>query len=195
MTGSSPTVVLTLFLSIGAPLLARSVAESRREVAAVAGANAALEVQSELLAAKVRDRRDHASEIDAELAERKGSVARLLTLFPSPEIATPERLMELVQEHSKATGLHMWTGCIKPSARKHRERLHRGIREIHLAIEGPMRGTLEQIVDFLRRVERHATFVRVNTFEIHQDPRSEPGDGRLCFVLELSTFRFDSETR
>ncbi len=107
LTAPRSTAALALLLSIGAPLLARSVEDSRREVEAVAGSNAALEVQSGLLAAKVRDRRDHAAGLDAELAARRGSVKRLLALFPSPEIATPERLLELVMEHCEATRLQL----------------------------------------------------------------------------------------
>ncbi len=97
---------LVLLLAAATLLICR-VAESRREVEAVAASNATLELQSELLAAKVRERRDHAAELDAELAARRSSVAQLLKLFPSPEIATPERLLELTQDLCLVTGLRL----------------------------------------------------------------------------------------
>lgn len=196
MTGTRSTVALVVLLSLGTPLLLRSVLDARREVEAVAASNATLELHSVLFASKVRDRRDHAHELDAELAEQRAAVAQSLKLFPSPEIATPERLMEIVQEHAGVTGLEMtWHGCIKPCQRPPPERPFRGVREVVLEIEAPYRGTFDQVIAFLRRLERDPTFVRVNTFKILRNPRLELDDDRLDLVLSLATFRFDERVR
>jgi hypothetical protein len=105
VTDTRSTVVLIALLSFGAPLVVRSAMDSSREVEAMAASNATLELHSALFVETIRSR--PLREAEAEAAERQALVGRALKLFPSPEIATPERLLELVQEHAERTGVRL----------------------------------------------------------------------------------------
>ena len=105
MTGTRSTVALVALLSLGTLLLARSAMDSHREVEAVSASNATLEQHSALFVKTICS--CPLREGQAEAAERQALVARALKLFPSPEIATPERLLELVQEHAERTGVQL----------------------------------------------------------------------------------------
>lgn len=191
MNGPGSTAALVLLVTLGAPLLARSVETSRREVEAVAASNRALETQATLLRAK----RDSQTMLEAEVAERRASLARSMALFPSPEIATHERLLECAQEWCEASGFQMksFSCCHGPRAMPP----DRGFRELYLVLA--FEGSHAQLLGFLRRLESHPTFVRVNSFtvtrpDVHR-PDDPEGGPRLTLALNFSTFRFEDPER
>ncbi len=59
----------------------------------------------------------------------------------------------------------------------------------------PFSGTFQQIVDFLRRLERNESFVRVNGFTLQPNTRWGTDEGPLWLDLSVSTFRFDERAR
>ncbi len=188
MTGPGPTSALVLLLSVGTPLLVRSVAGSRREVEAVAASNRALATQAALFQAK----RDSRPTLEAEAAERKAAVARSLTLFPSPEIATPEWLLERLQECCERSKFQLKNFCIKPCAVRPVPRTwSREIDTTHCA-----EGSFAQLVHFLALLEQGEPFVRVNSFTVTAG-RTKAGDEGplLTLAFNISTFRVDDSAR
>lgn len=188
MTQPGRTLALLLLLSVGVPLIARSVAESRREVEAVAASNRALETQAALFKAK----RDSRPTLEAEAAERKAAVARALTLFPSPEIATPERLLERLQECCERSKFQLKNFCIKPCAVRPVPRTW--CREVDITL--PAEGSFEQVTHFLALLEQGEPFVRVNSFVVTAGRTKVEDEGPLLTVaINISTFRFDDSVR
>ncbi len=64
-----------------------------------------------------------------------------------------------------------------------------GPREVEIDV--PIGGTLDQIIDFLRGLERHESFVRVNWFKLQPHAGRYPEVGPLRLDLSISTYRFD----
>lgn len=187
VTNARSTVALFVLLCLGTPLLARSAMGSRREVEAVAASNATLELHSALFVETIRSCPLREAEVEA--AERQALVARALKLFPSPENATPERLLEVVQECAERTGFHLRTICIKPG--QPRPEVWIGeFREKEVSMPGY--GTFDEVLRFLHALERRPTFARVTGF--YMSPGGErPDDGLFSFAFTLRTVRFDPE--
>jgi len=127
----------------------------------------------------------------AELTARTAALALWRTILPRPEIATRERLMELIQECCEASQLQMKWLCggwyrpppVPPTC---------GVQEVELTL-GPFGGTFEQVVEFFRRLDHQPSFVRVNSFRLMEVRPWLDYEGRVRREVELhlsvSTFR------
>ena len=129
----------------------------------------------------------------AELAQRRASLDRWLAILPSPEVATPERLLERMQECCEASSFQAKCYCVRPSNREPRwGRIGEFLEVDHThAFEG----TLSQFTRFLRELEGSGSFVRVNSFTCmveERPPASRRSDPRITVALNVSTFRFDA---
>jgi hypothetical protein len=134
--------------------------------------------------------------LQAELENLKANVAQYIKILPSPEIATQERLMELVQEKSERAQFEITGFVIKPPTADPRKRASKAaFQEIEVTLNA--KGTFSQFLLFLNSLERYESFVRVNSFTCTAPQTAEvDSDGKetwpLTVSLNISTFRFDA---
>ena len=126
----------------------------------------------------------------AELEDQRATLARWLTILPRPELATRERLLELVVEGCEATQLQPAWGC--GGWPRPLPKATGWLQEVDTTL-GPFRGTEEQVVRFLGRLDHHGSFVRVNSFRLESRGPRRQWDGStrdaVELFLNLSTFR------
>lgn len=132
-----------------------------------------------------------------ELTSLKANFAQYVRILPSPDVASQERLMELIQEKSDRTGFKVTQFVIKrePTTAAAASRKKKGgFQEIDLTLTSE--GTFDQFLRFLNSLERHESFVRVNSFACSSSDKPKIGpDGPtwpLTVALNVSTFRYDS---
>jgi Tfp pilus assembly protein PilO len=150
-----------------------------------------------------------------ELANLRTNLSQYVKILPSPEVATEERLLELVQEKCERSQFELKSyvldkpkkakaakkGAPAPKANKDGG----GFAEIGLTLQAV--GSYEQFLRFLNSLERHESFLRVNSFSCQAAPLgkgrrpaadAEPAkDGEkevvpLTITLNVSTFRYDA---
>lgn len=128
-----------------------------------------------------------------ELENLKANFAQYIKILPSPEIATQQRLMELVNDKSVKTAFGLERFDLKKdSAAASARRTKTAFQEVEIALTA--KGTFEQFLKFLNSLERHESFVRVNSFTCTASQGTD-GDGLnppLTIALNISTFRYDS---
>lgn len=184
------TAITAVLIVIGALVLGYFVNETLTEIEAVTAANAELEGQIATLKAKV----DTLPALQLELENLKANFAQYIKILPSPEVATTERLLELVQEKCERSAFQLKNFNIKPgvgTAKSGRS----GFREIDITISAE--GSYEQFLRFLNGLERHESFVRVNSFTCTVGATAKKdAEGKdvwpLTVALNISTFRFDA---
>lgn len=127
-----------------------------------------------------------------ELDNLKANFAQYIKILPSPEIATQERLMELVEEKCERADFTVARFDVKPSLGAKKS----AFQEIEITLTA--KGTFEQFLRFVNSLERHESFVRVNSFNCTAPQASvpDPADPAkqiwpLQVSLNISTFRFD----
>src|SRR5688500_9938489 len=98
--------------------------------------------------------------LNAELENLKTNFGQYVKILPSPEIATQERLMELVQDKSERSQFQITSFVQKPEA-KGKKATKSAFREIEITLNAT--GTFEQFLRFLNSLERHESFIRVNS--------------------------------
>lgn len=132
-----------------------------------------------------------------ELASLKANFAQYVRILPSPDVASQERLMELIQEKSDRTGFKVTQFVIKresTTAAAASRKKKGGFQEIDLTLTSE--GTFDQFLRFLNSLERHESFVRVNSFACSASDKPKIGpDGPtwpLTVALNVSTFRYES---
>lgn len=130
-----------------------------------------------------------------ELENLKANFAQYIKILPSPEIATQQRLMELVQDKSSKTSFGLERFDLKKDlAAAAARRSKTAFQEVEIALTA--KATFEQFLRFLNSLERHESFVRVNTFTCTASPAAGPdadaGNPLLTIALNISTFRYDS---
>lgn len=128
-----------------------------------------------------------------ELREIEENLSQYIKILPSPEVATQERLLELVQEKRERAQLAPESIDIKSDKRAKGDRSAKsGFLEIDVTIGAT--ATFEQFLRFLNALERHETFLRVNSFTCNlagsqvEDDETYP----LTITLNLSTFRYEA---
>ncbi|MCW8137861.1 MAG: type 4a pilus biogenesis protein PilO [Planctomycetota bacterium] len=136
-----------------------------------------------------------------ELDNLKANFSQYIKILPSPEIATHERLMDLVQEKSGRTSFQIekfdfrqQAGGAAAAAR----RAKTAFQEVEISLNA--KGTFEQFLRFLNSLERHESFVRVNSFTCTAPTTPATDDqGKVIYpltvALNISTFRYDSGGR
>tara|TARA_B100000965_G_scaffold356862_1_gene335098 strand:- start:3528 stop:4136 length:609 start_codon:yes stop_codon:yes gene_type:complete len=142
-------------------------------------------------------------ELEKELDSLERNLSHYITILPSPEVATKESLMRLVQEKCERSQFVLERFVLndaKAAARgakaPKKKKDGGGFQEIGLTLDA--NGTYEQFLRFLNSLERHESFLRVNTFrcEAEPKPRINEEDGTvswpLTISLNLSTFRYEA---
>lgn len=149
---------------------------------------AALDADIKKLEAKVATK----EQLEQELENLKTNFGQYVKILPSPEIATQERLMELVQDKSERTQFPVKSFVVKPPTDK---KSKSAFREIEITLNAT--GTFEQFLRFLNSLERHESFIRVNSFTCQAATVSTTDEeGKIIWPLtvqlNISTFRFDA---
>lgn len=130
-----------------------------------------------------------------ELENLKANFAEYIKILPSPEIATQQRLMDLVQDKSSKTSFGLERFDLKRDAQAAAARRTKtAFQEVEISLVA--KGTFEQFLKFLNSLERHESFVRVNSFTCTAaaapsadiDVTNPP----LTVQLNISTFRYDA---
>lgn len=145
-------------------------------------------------------------ELEKELDSLERNLSHYITILPSPEVATKESLMRLVQEKCERSQFVLErfvlntggaaAGRGRRGAAPKRKKGAGGFQEIALTLDA--NGTYEQFLRFLNSLERHESFLRVNTFRCQAEPkpRVNEEDGTvswpLTISLNLSTFRYEA---
>lgn len=131
-------------------------------------------------------------DLKKELDDIEENLANYIKILPSPEVATEERLLELVQEKRERAQLSP-TSMITRGG-KSTKGGKSGFREIDVTINAE--ATFEQFLRFLNALERNETFLRVNSFSCNVATQSEAEEAAeiypLTIVLNLSTFRYEA---
>jgi len=152
--------------------------------------------------AALKKEADQHDELVIELDSLKANLAQYVKILPSPEVATSERLMELVQEKVERAQFQLDSYRTDPkkggapAARPGPGRAGAsGFKEIEVSLNAV--GTYEQFLRFLNSLERHESFLRVNSFSCLTGARATVGeDGAeiypLTISLNVSTFRYES---
>ncbi|MGE0713167.1 MAG: hypothetical protein AB7N76_12100 [Planctomycetota bacterium] len=158
--------------------------------------------------------------LEKEKESLEKNLSHYITILPSPEVATRENLMRLVQEKCERSQFTLERFTIagtpgsKPAAAPTPgvpggpAKKGGGFEEIGVKLEAV--GTYEQFLRFLNSLERHESFVRVNTFRCtlrakegsfgggsSASPPEEEGKVALLLkiTLDLSTFRYQSGSK
>jgi len=161
--------------------------------------NKALESQIATLEKKA----DKLDELNTELELINTNLAEYIQILPSPEVATVERLMELVQEKATRSQFDATQFVLKDSdpRRKKRRRGRRGggsasaFQEIDITMQAE--ATFDEFLKFLNSLERHETFLRLNSFSCRAGQARTEGEEvelPLRITLNLSTFRYTAPT-
>lgn len=144
------------------------------------------------------------ADLEKELKKLEGNLSHYITILPSPEVATKENLMRLVQEKCERSQFrverYVTKGKAKKSTAKTKSKGKKGtgggFQEIPLTLDAT--GTFEQYLRFLNSLERHESFLRVNSFNCRAPsaPEINVEDGTeiwpLKISLTLSTFRYEA---
>ncbi len=141
--------------------------------------------------------------LQEQLASVKANLSQYIKILPSPDVATDEELVRLVQEKSARAQFQIAQITVELKTKKAKTRA-RGkpaasagaFEEIGLNISGE--GTFDQFLRFLNALERHESFLRVNTFSITAPSSPEvDAEGRetwpLRVQLQVSTYRYKAE--
>lgn len=181
------TAITAALVVVGALVLLYFINETSTKTEEVRTANNALEEEIKTLQAKI----DTIPGLQLELENLKQNLALYIRILPSPEIATPERLLELVQEKCERSQFILKNFNFKPTRS---QRGKGGFQEIELTLNAE--GTYEQFLRFLNGLERHESFVRVNSFSCSVAATSKKVEDKeiwpLTVTLQISTFRFDA---
>lgn len=179
------TATLALSIWLGALALGQRVDRTLVELDAVGLSTPELTVECARLQTKI----DLVPSLRKGLDENEATLARWLKVLPAPEIATPERLLERVQECCEEAQFQLKSGGFKPAREPPYQRVG-DFEEIDITFPGE--GTPTQFLEFLSALERSVSFVRVNSFRcvgverLSHDRRRE---GRVTVALNISTFR------
>lgn len=131
-------------------------------------------------------------DLKRELRDIEENLANYIKILPSPEVATEERLLELVQEKRERAQLSPTSMTTRGG--KGSKAGKSGFREIDVTINAE--ATFDQFLRFLNALERNETFLRVNSFSCNLATPTEAEEAAevypLTIVLNLSTFRYEA---
>lgn len=132
-----------------------------------------------------------------QLESLKVNFAQYVKILPSPEVATEERLMTMLQEKCERAQFGLGDYSVKKDRKKSKKRSGKGggFKEIDVTLRA--KGTFEQFLRFLNSLERHESFLRVNSFTCTAPAKPKIDDEGietwpLDISLNISTFRYDS---
>lgn len=132
-------------------------------------------------------------ELKKELEDIELNLANYIKILPSPEVATEERLLELVQEKRERAQLSP-TSMTTRGGKSTKAGSKSGFREIDVTINA--QATFDQFLRFLNALERNETFLRVNSFSCTVEAQTDSEEAAeiypLNIVLNLSTFRYEA---
>lgn len=144
---------------------------------------AGLEASITDLEAKVAKR----PELERELEKIQENLKEYIKILPSAQVATPERLQELVQEKLDRASVQIQQYIHKKASTK---KSRSAFEEIDLTLQA--RGRYDNFVNFLNSLEKHETFLRVNSFSCRPTTGANTNseDPELQITLNVSTFRY-----
>ncbi|RMG11436.1 MAG: hypothetical protein D6731_15560 [Planctomycetota bacterium] len=188
-------VVLGVIFAVLAAAAYYYVHKTQQEVDAKKAEIASLKTQIDQLRAEAK-RYDALVE---ELENLKVNFAQFVKILPAPEVATEEQLMYMLQEKCERAQFGLGNYRVaKPrrsSSSRRRGRKSGGFREIDVTLAAE--ATFQQFLRFLNSLERHETFLRVNSFNCTAGQKPEfDAEGNevwpLKITLNISTFRYES---
>lgn len=129
-----------------------------------------------------------------ELDSLKANFSQYVKILPSPEVATEERLMELLQEKCERAQFGASSFIVKPKSASVKKGKG-GFQEIDVTMQAE--ATYEQFLRFLNSLERHESFLRVNYFGCtgQTSPKLDAEGNEtwpLTISLNISTFRYEA---
>ncbi len=189
------TAIAAVLMILGAVGLLYFINDTSEQKDLKAAENATLEEEIAGLEAKVAT----TEALQAELEVLRQNFAQYIKILPSEQVATEERLMEMLQDKSERSQFQIVEFVKKPRATAAAGApppgKKGGFQEIDVTLQA--KGTFEQFLRFLNSLERHESFVRVNTFNTTAPPDPEiDAEGNekwpLTVTLNISTFRFEA---
>ncbi len=146
-------------------------------------------------------------DLEAEKEALDKHIARYVTILPPPEVASKQSFLRMVQEKCERSQLNAKSIVfVEPKAVRGRPKkgakiVAPGFNEVKVDIEAI--STYDEFLRFLNSVERHETFLRVNTFSCRVIPFDEdegPKEGqdgeivwKLDIRLQVSTFTYQAK--
>lgn len=146
-------------------------------------------------------------DLEAEKEALDKHIARYVTILPPPEVASKQSFLRMVQEKCERSQLNAKSIVfVEPKAKravrgKKKPTVAPGFNEVKVDIEAI--STYDEFLRFLNSVERHETFLRVNTFSCRVIPFDEdegPKEGddgeivwKLDIRLQVSTFTYQGK--
>lgn len=126
--------------------------------------------------------------LEKQLAEIQENLKEYIKILPSAQVATPERLQELVQEKLDRSSVQITQYIIRQKAERGKSRS--AFEEIDLTLQA--KGSYQNFVNFVNSLEKHETFLRVNSFTCSPQGAADSteDDPDLSITLNVSTFRY-----
>lgn len=146
-------------------------------------------------------------DLEAEKEALDKHIARYVTILPPPEVASKQSFLRMVQEKCERSQLNAKSivfvepKAVRGAPKKGKATVAPGFNEVKVDIEAI--STYDEFLRFLNSVERHETFLRVNTFSCRVIPFDEdegPKEGedgeivwKLDIRLQVSTFTYQAK--
>jgi hypothetical protein len=163
-------------------------------------------VQKKIDAADKEIKKKPALEAEKEALDKH--IARYVTILPPPEVASKQSFLRMVQEKCERSQLNAKSIVfVEPKKKRSRGKSKKpavapGFNEVKVDIEAV--STYDEFLRFLNSVERHETFLRVNSFSCRVIPfdedegPTEGDDGEIVWKLEIrlqvSTFTYSGKS-
>lgn len=190
------TAIAAALMIVGALLLLYFINDTNEKKDAKTAENTTLEGEIATLEAKVAT----TESLQAELEVLRVNFAQYIKILPSEQVATEERLMDMLQDKSERSQFQIVQfdknrGATAAGAPPTGPRAKGGFQEIGVTLVAS--GTFDQFLRFLNALERHESFVRVNSFSATAKPDADTdAEGNetwpLSITLNISTFRFEA---
>lgn len=147
-------------------------------------------------------------DLEAEKEALDKHIARYVTILPPPEVASKQSFLRMVQEKCERSQLNAKSIVfVEPKAKRGSKKkgakaaVAPGFNEVKVDIEAV--STYDEFLRFLNSVERHETFLRVNSFSCRVIPfdadegpkENEEGEivWKLDIRLQVSTFTYQGK--
>ncbi|MDC3378917.1 type 4a pilus biogenesis protein PilO [Planctomycetota bacterium] len=136
-------------------------------------------------------------DLERQRDQLKGNFSQYIKILPSAEVATPEELINVIQEKCERSQLVLKQIQYKPATAGNRGKKGstQAFQELEVVLQAT--GTYGQFVRFLNLMERNPSFLRVNTFRCMAPgrPLIDPEGNEfypLNISLHISTFRYQA---
>lgn len=123
-----------------------------------------------------------------------------MRILPLPEVATEERLMDLVQDKLEQAQFRlMRIELTEPKAKRGGRRGKTPVKAKspafkEVVVRMTAQGSYDQFLRFLNLLEKHETFVRINSFTCDAGTQTIDDDGKvvvpLNITMDVSTYRY-----